>query len=115
MTNPTRTGVDAISAASLVKLVESIPGVAGMEAGVVSTLRAIDARIRRRNGDQRARYGLVIDHEQHLVTVEVSLNHGTCVLTVVEKIQHAIKDALRDALSDAATDYTVLVRVQSMS
>lgn len=98
----------------LASIVEAVPGVVEMEAGIESWRRTIDDRFFHRNNDKQAQRGRIIDKEQHLVTVEVALESTARIVKVVEDIQKAVKEALQDALPADASDYTVLVRVQSI-
>ena len=98
-------------AADLIGVVCAVPGVRGIEAGVASALRTLDARVRR-TGGARSRYGLVLDREQGTVTVEVSLLADSPVRKVVAAIQQAVQQALD---SESSQDWQVLVRVQSIA
>lgn len=98
-------------AADLIGVVCAVPGVRGIEAGVASALRTLDARVRR-TGGARSRYGLVLDSRQGTVTVEVSLLPDSPVREVVEAIQRAVQEAVD---SESTQDWQVLVRVQSIA
>lgn len=98
-------------AADLIGVVCAVPGVRGIEAGVASALRTLDARVRR-TGSARSRYGLVLDREQGTITVEVSLLADSPVREVVTAIQQAVQQALDTGSSQ---DWKVLVRVQSIA
>lgn len=104
------------SAADLVEAVCAVPGVRGIEAGIASSLRTLDARLR---GDRaRARYGVVIDSEFRIVTAEVGLGPGAPVRVIVEEIQRAVQRALDRSVADEPGEgraWRVLVRVQSVS
>lgn len=105
------------SAADLVGVVQAVPGVHGIEAGVASTLRTIDARLRRSRA-RSARYGLVVDEETRTVTVEVGLTSDVPVRRVVEAIQRAVQAALEPdpGTGDGPEEpWQVLVRVQSLT
>ncbi|MBE2997883.1 hypothetical protein IDM40_04050 [Nocardiopsis sp. HNM0947] len=104
------------SAADLVEVVCAVPGVRGIEAGIASSLRTLDARLRGERG--RARYGVVIDPESRTVTAEVGLGPGAPVRVIVEEIQRAVQRAIdRSAAGEPgeARTWRVLVRVQSVS
>lgn len=97
------------TAQDLVGIVTLIPGVAGMEPGIASTLRTIDSRLRKTSGSA-TRYGLVIDRSSGTVTIEIGVEGGRPVRAVVADVQRAV--AL--ALDDSTELGTVLVRVQSI-
>lgn len=92
--------------AVLLSLVESTPGVHGIEPGVSTTLRAIDARLRARD-TRLARHGLVIEPEGAVV-IEVGVDPSRPVRETVEDIQNRVREALGD------DDRTVTVSVQSL-
>ncbi|WP_017615124.1 hypothetical protein [Nocardiopsis salina] len=116
------------SAADLVEVVCAVPGVRGIEAGIASSLRTLDARLRRDRAS-RVRYGIVIDPRSGTVTAEVGLAPGAPVRTIVEEIQRAVQRALDRSTvgpvgpqpADTASErreerpWQVLVRVQSLS
>lgn len=102
------------TAADLVAVVCAVPGVRGIEAGIASTLRTLDARLRGHHAD-RSRYGLILDPEARTVTVEVALGPSAPVRSVVESIQRAVQEALSAAAPDSAGSWHVLVRVQSIA
>lgn len=95
---------------TLLEAVLAVPGVAGLEPGVATTLRALDARLRRTGADL-ARYGLVVDPASGAVTVEISLDGPRPVRSVVEEVQRAVRAALAPT---GPADRLVLVRVQSL-
>lgn len=98
------------TAAELIDLVVAVPGVNGIEPGIGTSLRALDARIRRA-GSESSHFGLHVDREGCRVTVEVSLDHSRPVRQSVRDIQVV----LRNALGATAPDGTELeVRVQSL-
>lgn len=99
------------TAADLIDVVTAVPGVRGIEPGITSTLRTIDARIRKLQ-TRRARYGLVLDSEARTVTVELGLDDSRPIREIVADTQRAVQTALD--LSDARP-MTVLVRVQSLT
>lgn len=100
-----------VGAATLVDVVTAVPGVAGLEPGVATTLRSLDARLRR--GDtSAARYGLVIDRESGRVVVEIAVSGALPVRRVVEDVQRAVHRAVSDTDAPARE---VLVRVQSLA
>ncbi|NUL44601.1 hypothetical protein F7P69_05240 [Cellulosimicrobium funkei] len=104
--------VDAsqVTAADLISVVEAIPGVRGIEASIATTLRSLDARLRRQNTDH-IRYGMVIDPVTGQVVVEVALTVLRPVWQIVAEVQRAVQGVLEDS----GTDREVLVRVQSVS
>lgn len=103
-----------ITAADLITVVCAVPGVEGLEAGIASTLRTLDARIRR-DGAAHSRYGLIVDSTAGTVTVEVALNRHAPVRAIVEAVQRAVRDALASAEPRSHVGWQVLVRVQSIS
>lgn len=98
MTNRTR-------AAELVKAITAVPGVRGIEPGIASTMRTLDARVRA-GGTAYSRFGVVIDAEGSSITVEVGLDGSLPVRKVVRDIQEAALRALggHDAGTGAGTD-----------
>lgn len=119
----------ATDAADLVDVVTAVPGVAGLEPGVATTLRTLDARLRR-SDPSAARYGLVLDRDRGEVTVEISLSGPLPLRSVVEEVQRAVQRAVAgNGAGSAAADSTaadsteagsaaaphVLVRVQSLA
>lgn len=99
------------TASELVDLVVAIPGVAGIEPGIGTSLRALDARIRR-TGPHATHFGLHIDHSGGTVTVEVSLDRSRPVRDTVQDIQHTLQNALA-ATTPESTRWQV--RVQSLT
>jgi len=99
------------TAAQLIELVVAIPGVAGIEPGIGTSLRALDARIRR-TGPRATHFGLHVDHNARTVTVEVSLNRSRPIRQTVRDIQHALHGALAATMPEP-TQWQV--RVQSLS
>ncbi|WP_313818380.1 hypothetical protein [Citricoccus sp.] len=100
----------AVTAADLISVVEAVPGVRGIEAGIATTLRSLDARLRRQHTDH-VRFGMVIDPVTGQVVVEIALT----VLRPVWQIVAEVQGAVQAALQDAGTGREVLVRVQSLS
>ncbi|WP_314035577.1 transcriptional regulator [Dietzia sp. CH92] len=98
------------TARDLVELVTSIPGVCGLEPGIGTTLRTLDARVRRVGGD-RAHFGLNLDRPGRAVTVEVSVDRSRPIRDIVRDIQAALQDALAGSVP-AGVD--ARVRVQSL-
>ena len=80
------------TAAQLIELVVAIPGVAGIEPGIGTSLRALDARIRR-TGPHATHFGLHVDHSGGTVTVEVSLDRSRPIRDTVQDIQHTLHNA----------------------
>ena len=99
------------TAAQLIELVVAIPGVAGIEPGIGTSLRALDARIRRTE-PHATHFGLHVDHNARTVTVEVSLNRSRPIRQTVRDIQHALHGALAETMPEP-TQWQV--RVQSLS
>lgn len=98
------------TAQELLDLVCSIPGVSGIEPGIGTTLRALDARIRR-SGTHSHRFGLHVDRASGTVTVEVCLDRSRPVRESVRSIQVALRDALVGTMPDGSD---MRVRVQSL-
>ena len=94
---------------TLADLVEAVPGVRGLEPGVVGMLRTVDARLRRTAG--RAPFGLVVEPDRARVTIEVGIDHHRPVRDVVAEIQRVVGDAVRGVLPEGTA---VVVRVQSV-
>lgn len=103
------------TAADLIDLVVAIPGVRGVEPGVGTTIRALDARIRR-NGSRATRFGLHLDDTEGTVTVEVCVDHTRPVRESVREIQRVLQNALRDTMPSGASTAgpEIHVRVQSL-
>lgn len=108
-TEPART--PATGAAALIDVVTTVPGVVGLEPGIATTLRTLDARLRR-STPSAARYGLVIDPGTGDVIVEISVGGPLPVRSVVEEVQRAVQLAVGDPATGRPE---VLVRVQSLS
>ena len=98
------------TAADLVDLVAALPGVRGIEPGVATTLRTLDARIRR-SGAAASHFGVHVDHADGSVTVEVCLDRSRPVRESVRDIQLHLGRALRQSLPDGAE---IHVRVQTL-
>lgn len=105
-----------VRATDLIGVVTAVPGVRGIEPGVASTLRTLDARLRRHN-PSAARYGLIVDQETGDVTVEVALYSDLPVRSVVEDVQRSILRALGHTETGRVEPGRprVLVRVQSLT
>lgn len=99
---------EPVTAADLITVVETVAGVRGIEAGIATTLRSLDARLRRQHSEF-VRYGLIIDPTTGQVTVEISLMTHRPVREIVAEVQGAVQAALHDAGRE------VVVRVQSLS
>lgn len=107
MTTPRRT-----TAAELVEAVAAVPGVRGIEPGIASALRAVDARLRR-GGDARVHYGAVIDETANTVTIEVGLSRDPApVRGTVALIQRTVREALAGTLPPGTI---IHVKVQSLT
>lgn len=101
----------AVDAATLVDVVSAVPGVNGLEPGIATTLRTLDARLRR--GDtSAARCGLVIDRAGGRIIVEIAVSGALPVRRIVEDVQRAVH---RGVAGPGTTAPEVLVRVQSLS
>ncbi|AXK46539.1 hypothetical protein [Brachybacterium saurashtrense] len=111
-TEPVPTGpapCSRLDVADLVGAVTAVPGVSGLEPGIATTLRTLDARLRR-SGASSARYGLVVDRVSGEVTVEIGVAGPLPVRRIVEDVQRTVQ---RAAIGSAVP--RVLVRVQSLS
>ncbi|WP_114853954.1 hypothetical protein [Brachybacterium sp. YJGR34] len=104
------------TAADLLAVVHAVPGVQGVEPGITTTLRALDARLRR-DSTSRDRYGLHVDAAARTVVIEVALAPVAPVRDIVEALQTAVQDALddSDATPGPERPWEVTVRVQSIS
>ncbi|MET3861726.1 hypothetical protein ABIE38_002662 [Dietzia sp. 2505] len=98
------------TAAELIDLVVAVPGVNGIEPGIGTSLRALDARIRRADAGT-SHFGLHVDRDGSRVTVEVSLDRSRPVRQCVRDIQSILRDAL-GATVPVGTELEV--RVQSL-
>lgn len=98
-----------LDVADLVGAVTAVPGVSGLEPGIATTLRTLDARLRRSDAAS-ARYGLVVDRDSGEVTVEIGVEGPLPVRRIVEDVQRTVH---RAAVGPAVP--RVLVRVQSLS
>lgn len=99
-----------VSAAQLVSVVQAVPGVRGIEPGIATTLKAIEARLRR-SDTVAASHGLIVGTAAASITVEVSLDRRTPVKDVVESLQRSV----RAVLGEAAQEWAIHVRVQSLA
>lgn len=97
--------------ANIIGLVTSVPGVLGIEPGIGTTLRTLDARIRRAPGAAK-HFGLHVDTDNGEVVVEVCVDHSRETREIVREIQEVVQTALHGAFS---SEPTILVRVQSLS
>lgn len=107
-TDPAPTPVTG--ARALTDVVTAVPGVLGLEPGIATTLRTLDARLRR-STPSAARYGLVIDPATGDVVVEISVGGPLPVRSVVEEVQRAVQLAAGVPVTGRPE---VLVRVQSL-
>ncbi len=96
--------------ASLSEAVTAIPGVLASEPGVASTLRAVDARIRRVR-EAPDRFGIITDDSAATVIVEVRVRTGRLIREIVTEVQLAVQECLQGT---PRQDYSVHVRVQSV-
>src|SRR5690606_36233649 len=113
-----------VTAQDLATAISSIPGVRGIEPGITSTLRTLDARLRRTQ-NTAAHYGVIMDPASSTVTIEVALEMTATVRSIVEDIQRTVQHTLASTTSDpeALTEgspsttrqWNVLVRVQSLT
>ena len=106
------------TAEDLVSLVCAVPGVAGIDAGITSTLRTLDARLRR-DRTTPVHYGLVVDPGARRAVVEISVGADRPVRGVVQDVQGALAGALEARVSPEVTEdgggpWEVTVRVQSV-
>ncbi|WP_313823517.1 hypothetical protein [Citricoccus sp.] len=99
-----------VTAADLISVVEAVPGVRGIEPGIATSLRSLDARLRHQN-TEHVRFGMVIDPVTGQVVVEIALT----VLRPVWQIVAEVQVAVQAALQDSGSGREVLVRVQSLS
>lgn len=95
----------------LLAVVAAVPGVHGIEPGLGTALRTLDARVRR-TGASTARFGLYIDTAEGTALVEVALDRSRPVRETVRDIQVALRGALAEQADQAGTE--VSVRVQSL-
>lgn len=95
----------------LLAAVTSVPGVRAIEPGLGTTLRTLDARLRR-NGDHTSHFGLHIDTAGGTALVEVALDRSRPIRETVRDIQLASRRVLADQAGTA--DAAVTVRVQSL-
>ncbi|MDX2358520.1 transcriptional regulator [Dietzia sp. PP-33] len=98
------------TAAELIDLVAAVPGVSGIEPGIGTSLRALDARIRR-SGSQTSHFGLHVDRAEGSVSVEVCLDRSRPVRDTVRDIQLVLRSALAGTVPDGTE---LQVRVQSL-
>lgn len=80
------------TAAALVRIVTGVPGVRGIEPGITSALRTLDAHLRGQDG-QVARFGIVVDDAQR-TTIEVGLDGSRPIRQVVRDIQATVMQTL---------------------
>ncbi len=92
-------------------VVTSVPGVRAIEPGLGTTMRTLDARVRR-NGDRTAHFGLHIDTAEGTAVVEVALDRSRPIRETVRDVQLALRRAL--ATGSGRADAEVTVRVQSL-
>ena len=104
-----RTEKTGPTASELVRVVTAVPGVSGIDPGVATTMRALDARVRR--GGDSAHFGLYIDGAGPGVVAEVCLDRTRPVREIVRDIQAAVRAAAAGSVPDGAD---VTVRVQSL-
>ena len=110
---------DRCTASALVELVGSVPGIAGVDPSLGSTLRGVDAMLRGATIDD-VRYGVVIDRDEARVTVEVALTGEQPTREAVTALQRVVKQSIAQAreASDEelpGRDWEVLVKVQSFA
>lgn len=115
------------SAAELVHLVTSIPGVRGIEPGLTSTLNVIGKRMQQQESQQE-RFGVIIEEGTNRTIIEVGLDESRPVKEIVRDIQETVIRSLtepdardNEAVSDEdseqvdnPTGHRVTVRVQSL-
>ena len=114
MTEPQKTAEASPAtptAADLLAVVTSVPGVHAIEPGLGTALRTIDARVRRSSA-RTAHFGLHIDTAEGTALVEVCLDRSRPVREAVRGIQLALRRALAAQAGEA--DAEVTVRVQSL-
>ncbi len=94
MTEPRKpTEPAGASGPDLLAVVTSVPGVHAIEPGLGTSLRTLDARLRRRE-DRTAHFGLHIDTAEGTAVVEVALDRSRPVRETVRDIQLALRGAL---------------------
>lgn len=98
------------TAAELIDLVVAVPGVSGIEPGIGTSLKALDARIRR-SGSRTAHFGLHVNSAEGSVSVEVCLDRSRPLRDTVRDIQQVLRGALADTMPDGTE---LQVRVQSL-
>ncbi|MDO5077301.1 hypothetical protein [Corynebacterium sp.] len=98
-----------VRAADLIPIVEAVDGVRGIQAGVGTALRALDAKLRKRD-ERSARFGIIIDGATDLVTLELALESGPPIKGIVESIQRTVGEAF----ASAGQNPKVHVRVMSV-
>ena len=117
------------SAAELVHLVTSIPGVRGIEPGLASTLKVIGKRMQQQKSQQE-RFGVIIEEGTNRTIIEVGLDESRPVKQIVRDIQETVIRSLAepdsrddDAVNDEGSEHVdnptptghrVTVRVQSL-
>lgn len=115
------------SAAELVHLVTSIPGVRGIEPGLASTLKVIGKRMQQQES-QRDRFGVIIEEGTNRAIIEVGLDESRPIKEIVRDIQETVIRSLtepdprdNEAVSDEDSEHVdnptgnrVTVRVQSL-
>ena len=108
---PAEAAPAAPTAADLLAVVTSVPGVHAIEPGLGTALRTIDARVRRSSA-RTAHFGLHIDTAEGTALVEVCLDRSRPVREAVRDIQLELRRVL--AAQADQTDAEVTVRVQSL-
>lgn len=117
--NSTESATAELSASDLLAVVAAVPGVHGIEPGLGTALRTLDARIRRTDS-HASHFGLHVDTAAGSTLVEVSLDRSRPVRETVRDIQVALRRALAELADHAGsgtgtgTGTEVSVRVQSL-
>ena len=115
------------SAAELVHLVTSIPGVRGIEPGLASTLKVIGKRMQQQKSQQE-RFGVIIEEGTNRAIIEVGLDESRPIKEIVRDIQETVIRSLAEpdarddeAVNDEGSEHVdtpagrrVTVRVQSL-
>lgn len=92
-------------------MVTSVPGVRAIEPGLGTTMRTLDAHVRR-SGARTAQFGLYIDTADGTAVVEVALDGSRTVRETVRDTQLALRAALGEDVEGGEPEVTV--RVQSL-
>lgn len=112
--------LNKVTATNIVELVEAVPGVRGIQSSVGTALRTVDMRLRQ-GKTSTARFGVIIDEGRHEIAVEVALEKGTIIRSVVESMQRVILEYISanmnvsDGIEGASGADRPVVNVRVMS